>query len=136
MSINYTSRLRRAFLLWRADEGYAALACPRQHIDNSYLGANTLATAVWVPVVINGLSDIVSGSGSGDHYLDWGAFSHRLFSQVPSKEKGEEKREHSTKQNRETKCNARHAWRIYIVGFIQAGIIILKWKIDHDCACT
>ena len=23
--------------------------------------------------------------GSGDHYLDWGAFSHRLFSQAPSK---------------------------------------------------
>ena len=23
--------------------------------------------------------------GSGDHYLDWGDFSHRLFSQAPSK---------------------------------------------------
>ena len=45
----YTSRkarLRRAFLLWRTDESYPAPACPRQQIYNSYLGANTLATAV------------------------------------------------------------------------------------------
>ena len=53
------ARLRWAFLLWHTNEGYPAQACPRQHIDASYLGANTLATAVWVPVVINGLSDIV-----------------------------------------------------------------------------
>ena len=50
---------RRAFLLWRTDEGYPAPACPRQLIDDSFSGANTLSTAVWVPVVINGLSDIV-----------------------------------------------------------------------------
>ena len=47
------ARLRRAFLLWRSNEGYPAPACPLQHIADSYLGGNTLATGVWV--VINGL---------------------------------------------------------------------------------
>ena len=43
------------------------------------------------------------GSGSGDHYLDWGAVSHRLFSQAPSKEKrGKEKgTQYKTKQRDE-----------------------------------
>ena len=40
------ARLWWAFLLWHTNEGYPAQACPRQHIDASYLGANTLATAV------------------------------------------------------------------------------------------
>ena len=41
--------------------------------------------------------------GSGDHYLDWGAFSHRLFSQAPSKEKG--KRKGNTVQNKTERRN-------------------------------
>ena len=43
-TLYYTSRL------WRVDEGYPALACRRQHINNDFSGADTLTTAVWVPI--------------------------------------------------------------------------------------
>ena len=67
----------------------------------------------WCHSVVRGVCGVVSQcqgqgqtngglSGSGDHYLDWGAFSHRLFSQAPSKEKGEEKGpQYKTKQRDE-----------------------------------
>ena len=55
----FTSHNYILLLLWCTDEGYLAPACPSQHIDDSFSGANTLATAMWVPVVINGLSDIM-----------------------------------------------------------------------------
>ena len=55
---------------------------------------------LWVEAV---LAVAGSGSGSGDHCLDWGAFSHRLFSQAPSKEKGEKKG--NTVQNKTERRN-------------------------------
>ena len=44
------ARLWQAFLLWCADEGYPALACRRQHIDDGFSEADTFTTTVWVPI--------------------------------------------------------------------------------------
>ena len=49
----------------------------------------------------------IVGSGSGDHYLDWGAFSHRLFSQAPSK-KSVSAREDICVQTDAQKLNCTH----------------------------